>query len=152
MPARSPHGTTDTDDGATQVLALAREPGGMTLQTMQPADDWVADDETTIETLGSEAYEFHVFGGDWCGDCQRQLPAFAAALAAAGVEGERIHHYPVAKREDGSKTGPGVEPYGIEYIPTVVVERDGEERARFVESADESIASYLAAALDDADQ
>ena len=123
----------------------------MTLQTMQPADDWTAADETTIDILGSEDYEFHVFGGDWCGDCQRQLPGFAAALAAAGVESERIHHYPVEKREGGSKTGPGVEAYEIEYIPTVVVERDGEEIARFVESADEPIASYLAAALAEAE-
>lgn len=117
-----------------------------TLQTMQPEAEWEADDETVLETLADD-YVFHVFGGDWCGDCQRQLPAFGAALAAAGVDAERIHHYPVEKRDDGSKTGPGVDAYGIEYIPTVVVERDGEEVARFVENADEPIATYLAARL-----
>jgi len=45
---------------------------------------------------------------------------------------------------DGSKVGPGVEEYGIELIPTVVVERDGAEIARFVESADAPIAAALA--------
>ena len=39
------------------------------------------------------------------------------------------------------------EEYGIELIPTVIVERDGEEVARFVESEDRPIAEYLAAQL-----
>jgi len=38
---------------------------------------------------------------------------------------------------------PGVEEYGIEYIPTVVVEHGGEEVARFVESEAVPIAVYL---------
>jgi len=65
----------------------------------------------------------------------------------AGVDDDQIEHYPVEKEDDGSKTGPGVEEYGIEYIPTVVVERDGEEVTRFVESAEDSIAVTLGAEL-----
>jgi thiol-disulfide isomerase/thioredoxin len=94
---------------------------------------------------------FRVWGGDWCPDCRRQLPDFGAALAAAGVPDERTVHYPVEKAEDGSKVGPGVEEYGIELIPTVVVETDdGEELARFVEESDRPIAVYLSDALADA--
>ncbi len=116
----------------------------MHLETMEPADGWEPDPgtEAAINALGDDAV-FHVWGGDWCIDCQQQLPAFGAALEYAGVDDNHIHHYPTEKNDDGSKSGPGVEAYGIEYIPTVVVERDGEEVARFVESADASIAVTL---------
>jgi len=114
---------------------------------MQPDSEWAADGtEAAVETFESLADEIvvKVWGGDWGGDCRRQLPDFGAAMAAAGVDS--IRHYPVEKADDGSKVGPGVEEYGIERIPTVIVE-DGEtgaERARFVESADDPIAVHLA--------
>jgi thiol-disulfide isomerase/thioredoxin len=117
----------------------------MELQTMTPASDWepAPGTDAAIDALGADDYTFHVWGGDWCIDCKGQLPDFGAALDHAGVDSDRIEHYPVEKEDDGSKTGPKVDEYGIEYIPTVVVERDGEEVARFVESAEESIAVTL---------
>jgi len=116
----------------------------MELQTMQPDTEWEpAGYQESIAALGAGDYAFHVWGGDWCIDCQQQLPQFAAALDSAGVDRENVHHYPVEKEDDGSKTGRGVEEYGIEYIPTVVVESDGEEVARFVESEEVPIAVYL---------
>jgi thioredoxin 1 len=124
----------------------------MKLETMEPDPSWDADaHREAVETLAAWADEVvvKVWGGDWCGDCRGQLPQFGAALAAAGVPEERVEHYPVEKEEDGSKTGPGVEDYGIEYIPTVVIERDGEELARFVEEEPVPIAEYLAEQLRD---
>ena len=117
----------------------------MKLETMTPADGWepTHGSEDAITALAAADYTFHVWGGDWCIDCQEQLPAFGAALDNAGVDDDRIEHYPVEKNDDGSKTGPGVDEYGIEYIPTVVVEHDDEEIARFVESAPDSIAVTL---------
>lgn len=77
------------------------------------------------------------------------MPGFGAALAAAGVPDDRIESYPVTKGPDG-KAGELVGEYGIELIPTVVVESpDGEELARFVEDADVSIAEFLARDLAD---
>ena len=131
------------------------------LTTMEPDPVWDADSyEETVETFAELADEllFKVWGGDWCKDCRSQLPQFGAALEAAGVPDERIEHYPTEKEDDGSKTGPRVEEYGIEYIPTVVVERvaavdadgaSGEEVARFVEEADRPISVYLADQLED---
>ena len=121
----------------------------MQLETLTPADDWEPEPgtEDALNALGDDDYTFHVWGGDWCIDCQQQLPAFGAALEYAGVDDDQIKHYPVEKEDDGSKTGPGVEEYEIEYIPTVIVERDGEEVARFVESAKDSIAATLGTEL-----
>jgi thiol-disulfide isomerase/thioredoxin len=116
----------------------------MTLETMTPNPEWEGDD-ATLSPLADDRLTFRVWGGDWCGDCQRQLPDFAAALDAAGVPDERIEQYPV----DDDKQGELTDEYGVEYIPTVVVERDGEEVARFVEEEDQPIAQYLAARLAD---
>jgi thiol-disulfide isomerase/thioredoxin len=124
----------------------------MPLETMEPNPVWTkeayADEVDVLASLRDEV-TYKVWGGDWCIDCRSQLPDFAAALEAAGVPDSRIEHYPVEKEEDGSKTGPGVEEYGIELIPTVVVEHDGEEVARFVEEAQVSIAVYVARELED---
>ncbi|AUV81983.1 thioredoxin [Salinigranum rubrum] len=118
------------------------------LETMQPNPAWDADSyPEVVEALSREGLTFRVWGGDWCKDCRARLPDFGAALAAAGVPVERVHHYPVEKEEDGSKVGPRVDEYGIELIPTVVVERDGEEVARFVEKEDVPVAVYLAEQL-----
>jgi len=122
------------------------------LTTMEPNPVWDEDSyPDTVDTLAEHADDlvYKVWGGDWCKDCRAQLPDFAAALAAAGVPEDRIEHYPTEKEDDGSKTGPGVEAYDIEYIPTVVVERDGAEVARFVETEAKPIAVYLAELLAD---
>lgn len=124
------------------------------LATMEPDPVWDADSyEETVETLRALAEDVvvKVWGGDWCRDCRSQLPAFGAALRAAGVSEDRIEHYPTEKEDDGSKTGPGVEEYGIEYIPTVAVvdSETGEELARFVEDAEVPVAVALADELED---
>ena len=68
-------------------------------------------------------------------------------MDAAGVDA--VEHYPVEKADDGSKIGPKVEEYGIELIPTVIVEdsESGDELARFVEDADAPIVVHLAEQL-----
>jgi thiol-disulfide isomerase/thioredoxin len=119
-----------------------------TLDTMQPNPAWdAASYEDAVDALAEDGLVFKVWGGDWCKDCRTQLPDFAAALRAAEVPEENVEHYPVEKAEDGSKVGPFVEEYDIERIPTVVVEREGEEVARFVEEERVSVAVYLARQL-----
>ena len=129
--------------GATETAyCLAIPHQCMTLETLEPNPVWSSEaHEETVETLAAhDDLVYLVWGGDWCKDCRSQLPDFGAALEAAGVSEERIKHYPV----DHDKQGPGVEEYGLEFIPTVVVERDGEEVARFVETESVPIAVYLA--------
>lgn len=117
----------------------------MALETMAPNPVWDADayDETVATLRANEDATYTIWGADWCKDCRSQLPNFGAALDAADIADEQIEHIAV----DRDKQGPGVDEYGVEYIPTVVVERDGEEIARFVESEDVPIAVYLAEQL-----
>lgn len=123
----------------------------MELETMRPNPAWDSasyeDAVGTFERLADDL-DVRVWGGDWCKDCRAQLPDFGAALEAAGISDEHVHHYPVEKREDGSKAGELVEEYGIELIPTVVIERDGEEVARFVEEESAPIVVHLAEKLE----
>ena len=114
----------------------------MALDTMEPNPVWVADayaDSVDVLTAYGDDLVFRVFGGDWCKDCRAQLPDFGAALEAAEVPPENVHHYEL----DQDKQGPGVEEFGVELIPTVIVEYEGEEIARFVEDEPVPIAVYL---------
>ncbi|ELZ16527.1 hypothetical protein C477_15885 [Haloterrigena salina JCM 13891] len=128
----------------------------MSLETMEPNPAWdEASYEDAIDTLEAHNDElvYKVWGGDWCKDCRKLLPDFGAALDAAGVPEDRIDEIAV----DEDKQGPGVEEYGVEYIPTVVVERapagadgdDGEEVTRFVEEEDRPPAIWLADRLEE---
>jgi thiol-disulfide isomerase/thioredoxin len=119
----------------------------MALETLDPNPVWVAEAYSdTVDIL--EAYKdeitYKVWGGDWCKDCRAKLPDFGAALDAAGVPDDRIEEYEL----DQDKQGPGVDEYGIEFIPTVLVEHNGEEVARFVEDESVPIAVYLADRLE----
>jgi thiol-disulfide isomerase/thioredoxin len=115
----------------------------MPLETMEPNPVWVEDAYAdTVDVLAEYGSDLtvRIWGGDWCKDCRSQLPDFGAALDAAEVPEENVHHYEL----DQDKQGAGVEEYGIEYIPTVVVEHGGEEIARYVEEEAVPIAVYLA--------
>lgn len=87
-----------------------------------------------------------VWGADWCKDTRHELPDFAAVLEASALGTDHVEVHEV----DREKQGPKVDEYGVELIPTIVVEVDGEEVARFVEDADVPIAVHLAQQLDDA--
>jgi thiol-disulfide isomerase/thioredoxin len=119
----------------------------MSLETMEPNPVWVEDayaDSVSVLERHRKDLVFKVWGGDWCKDCRAQLPDFGAALDAAGVPPENVVHNEV----DQEKQGPGVEEYGVEYIPTVVVEHEGREVARFVEDEPVPIAVHLADAIE----
>ena len=122
----------------------------MTLETLTPAADWSpAAHREAVEALGrlGDGDEVLVWCDDGCGDCRALLPGFAAALEAAGVPDAALTTHAVERLPEGEKRGPRVGEYGIERIPTVVVERDGEELARFVEGDVGPIADNLAGQL-----
>lgn len=115
----------------------------MPLETMEPNPVWVADAYAdTVDVLANYSDEvgFKVWCGDWCKDCRAMLPDFSAALDAAGIPADNVEQFAV----DEDKQGPGVDAYDIERIPTVVVEHNGREIARFVEDESVPIAVFLA--------
>ena len=123
----------------------------MALETMEPTPTWDPDaHETVVDRFSAlrDRMTVRIWGADWCPDCRNQLPDFAAALAAAEIPDDRIETYPV----DHDKQGELVEKYDVEYIPTIVIEREGEELVRFVESEDVPAAIWLADRLRESEQ
>lgn len=119
----------------------------MALTTLEPNPAWASGAyEETVDILEAhDDFVYKIWGGDWCPDCRSQLPDFGAALDAADVPEANIEQYEL----DKNKQGPGVEKYDIDLIPTVVVEREGEEVVRFVESESVPIAVYLAQRIEE---
>ncbi|MGM0398604.1 MAG: thioredoxin family protein [Halobacteriota archaeon] len=120
------------------------------MESMEPAPDWDVDAHRDVVDAFADLDEgvvITVWGADWCPDTRNQLPEFAAALDAAGIEDDRIEQVEV----DREKNGRGTEEYGIEFIPSIVVERDGEEIARFVEEEPVPAAVHLASQFGDVD-
>jgi thiol-disulfide isomerase/thioredoxin len=120
----------------------------MTLELMQPTRTWSADaHEDTVDALGAlaadEGVTIRLWCRDDCPDCRRELPDFAAAVEAAGFPRDRLAVHEV----DGDNDGPLTEAYGVERIPTILVERDGTALARFVEREALPAPQYLAGEL-----
>lgn len=115
------------------------------LESFEPDEAPDRSDPSVVEAFEKlpAAAVVHVWGGDWCGDCRAQLPVLARALAAADVAAERVQVHPV----DGEKSGELVDAYGVTWVPTVVVEHDGSELARYVESAADPIDVAVASQL-----
>jgi thiol-disulfide isomerase/thioredoxin len=112
------------------------------LEVTRPDPTWDVDSyEETVETFAGldDDTRILVWAADWCADARRELPAFFAALEAAGVD-DRIEVYELDREKDGER----VEEYEVQYIATIVVERDGEELARFEENADLPAAQAVA--------
>ena len=123
----------------------------MTLKTLQPTPTWDEDaNEATVDVFETLADDDRVTISLWCRDncpdCRRELPDFAGALDASGFPDERLRAFPV----DDENVGEQTDEYEVERIPTIVVERDGEELARFVEREPIPAAAYLAEQLEDA--
>lgn len=135
---------------AASVIPRVSETEPMTLDTLTAAADWdPSEDPEVVEALSSLGPEDRVlvWCDDGCKDCQALLPAFAAALEAAAVPSERVVQHAVERLPGGRKRGPMVDAYDIRRIPTVVVERDGVELARYVEGNGEAIADSIAEQL-----
>lgn len=120
----------------------------MRLRTMQPDPAW--DATAHAETVAAfdavaDQVTVHIWGGDWCGDCRRELPKLAAALRAAEIPVDRIHQHPVDEDKDGNL----VATYNVGRIPTIVIEIDGETVARFEERAERPAPEALAKALEE---
>ncbi|WP_132060379.1 thioredoxin family protein [Halorussus amylolyticus] len=120
------------------------------METTRPSQTWDAEAHSEVVSAiesGIGEVTYKVWGADWCGDCRAVMPDFFAALDAAGVPDDEIETYEV----DENKHGEGTDEYDVTLIPTIIVERDGEEIARFEESEDVPAATYVADRLLESD-
>ena len=87
--------------------------------------------------------EVDVFLGTWCGDSRREVSRLFVALGIA----EAVGPLPFSLRfigVDRSKVAPGLsERAELQYVPTIIVRRDGVEVGRIVETATRGIEQDL---------
>ena len=97
-----------------------------------------------LETIKNniDEYEIKAFMGTWCGDSRREVPKFFKLLELANYDLEKLDLYAVKR----NKTLPdGLEKeYDLQFVPTIIFMKDGEEVGRFVEYAQETLEEDIA--------
>jgi len=140
-------GAANTGDSAAAELLL----GAVTrsqIESDQPA--WTdalgssqPDFEASLAMAASgDGLQVTVFFGTWCSDSRRELARLWQALDEVGIDPAFELRYIAVDR---TKTEPGDLVAGVElrFVPTFVVEKNGEEIGRIVESAPRGIESDL---------
>ncbi|OAB76149.1 thioredoxin family protein [Cochleicola gelatinilyticus] len=83
------------------------------------------------------------FMGTWCEDSQREIPHFYAIMDAANFNYDNLELVTMTHEKD---TPQGFEKdLNIEFVPTLIFYRDGEELGRFVEYAQDSLENDILA-------
>ena len=104
-------------------------------------------DPAAIETLQQveQPTEIVVFYGAWCTDSHREIPRFLKIIETVNNQEITVTDYGV-NRQKQDELGE-FEIYGIEFVPTFIVIRNGIELGRIIERPDRSLAEDLAAIM-----
>ncbi len=104
-------------------------------------------DPAAIETLQQveQPTEIVVFYGAWCTDSHREIPRFLKIIETVNNQEITVTDYGV-NRQKQDELGQ-FEIYGIEFVPTFIVIRNGIELGRIIERPDRSLAEDLAAIM-----
>ena len=88
-----------------------------------------------LRALDSDDVELTVFFGTWCGDSRREVPHLLKLADSLGLGEGAVNLVALDRAEGAHKRSPGGEEVGREIyrVPTIVVERGGQEVARLVE-------------------
>jgi len=90
--------------------------------------------------------EVTIFLGTWCGDSRREVPRLWKALDAAGA-GVPFHIRYVGVDRQKKEPAGDVTANGIQFVPTLIVARDGRELGRIVEQPPHGVETDLLALL-----
>ena len=91
--------------------------------------------------LTYQGEEFLVFFGAWCSDSKRDVPRFLKIADDAGFAPAKITLYSLDRTK---KSADGLtDRYGIQYVPTFIVLKEGAEVGRITESPTVSVEADL---------
>ena len=98
--------------------------------------------------------EIDLFLGTWCEDSQLQVPQFYKILVQFGYDMNNLRMIALDNHPERDLQSPGGEHEGknIEYVPTFIFYRDGEEIGRIVEYPEETLEKDMAKILLDSYQ
>lgn len=134
---------------------MTKEYGELSLKEMKknPECGWLQEDAAIPENDALQSlknqdwknYQFRVYLGCWCSDSKNLIPEFISVKDAAGIPDKNIRYFNL----DLDKTSPDKveQKDSIEYVPTIIVLKDGKETGRIVETVPADLASALVAIL-----
>jgi len=132
---------------SSAILFSAATPSNAELEQCGVLDPSYRPDPAAIATLQQVAQptEIVVFYGAWCTDSHREIPRFLKIIETVDNQKITVTDYGVnrQKQDELSK----FEIYGIEFVPTFIVIRNGIELGRIIERPDRSLAEDLAAIM-----
>lgn len=90
-------------------------------------------DTATVAAIKDDLAEakITIFMGTWCEDSQREIPAFYKVLDLAGIDASTVKLITITEGKDAPEDL--IKANGIEYVPTIIFEKDGKELGRIVE-------------------
>lgn len=108
-------------------------------------------DTVTMTSIKEELAQtdITVFMGTWCEDSQREVPAFFKALDLAGIDTSKVQLITITEGKDAPEAL--IKDHGIEYVPTIIFEKEGKELGRIVEYSIFSIEKDMAKILNGED-
>ncbi len=104
-------------------------------------------DAATLEEIKKKISDIEImlFMGTWCSDSQREVPRFYKILDYLKFKEKKLKVINLDNHPDQRKTSPQGEEVGmnIEYVPTFIVFKDGQEKGRIIEHPIESLEKDL---------
>jgi thiol-disulfide isomerase/thioredoxin len=107
--------------------------------------------EAALSNLKMKGVTFKVFLGTWCSDSQRELPRFYKIADYLDLKENQLQIVGLDNHTDRYKQSPQHEEEGwnIEYVPTIIVLKDGKEVGRIVEMPEVSLEEDLVKILEE---
>jgi thiol-disulfide isomerase/thioredoxin len=132
---------------STAILFSTATASNAELEQCGELDPSYRPDPAAIETLQQveQPTEIVVFYGAWCTDSHREIPRFLKIIETVDNQDITVTDYGV-NRQKQDELGK-FEIYGIEFVPTIIVIRNGIELGRIIERPDKSLAEDLAAIM-----
>lgn len=132
---------------STAILLSAATPSKAEIEQCGVLDPSYRPDPAAIATLQQveQPTEIVVFYGAWCTDSHREIPRFLKIIETVDNQNITVTDFGV-NRQKQDELGK-FEIYGIEFVPTFIVMRNGMELGRIIERPVMSLAEDLAAIM-----
>lgn len=142
---------TTSHEGETILLGPVNRQGFQTAPFKSWYDDFYGMYNVRASALEGVAaalkdVDIVVFMGTWCSDSQMQVPQFYKILDHLKFPESRLKVYAVDNHPERNKTTPGGESatYKIEFVPTFIFLRKGQELGRITEYPQQSLEADMA--------
>lgn len=108
------------------------------------AQDEYTPDKLTVKELKSyfkknKNVKLKVFFASWCGDSREHMPHFAKLVKKTKMK--KVEYIALSRKK--SLPNEDISEYGIEYVPTFIVYKDGVELGRIIETPEVSLEKDL---------